>query len=82
MIPAHLVYDVKQDGRCKARLVAGGHITGHNTNTYYSSIVLLRAMRMMIFLVELNGKEFQDYGHECHLMLPVKALYGLKTSGA
>eukprot|EP00957_Ditylum_brightwellii_P149520 11386299-Ditylum_brightwellii.AAC.1 len=29
-----------------------------------------------------SSKEFQDYGHEGHLMLIVKALYGLKTSGA
>eukprot|EP00957_Ditylum_brightwellii_P043074 3263265-Ditylum_brightwellii.AAC.1 len=47
-------------------------------------------MRMMIFLAELNGmeliadigKEFQDNGYEGHLMLIVRALYGLKTSGA
>eukprot|EP00957_Ditylum_brightwellii_P121218 9244420-Ditylum_brightwellii.AAC.1 len=37
MICVHLVYDVKQDGRRKAKLVAGGHMTGLNTNTYYSS---------------------------------------------
>eukprot|EP00957_Ditylum_brightwellii_P210555 15365103-Ditylum_brightwellii.AAC.2 len=46
MIRVHLVYDVKQDGRHKARLVAGGHMTGPNTNTYYFSVVSLRAMRM------------------------------------
>ena len=83
-------------------------MTGPNTDTYYSSVVSLRAMRMMIFLAELNGMElisadignayleaytdekvcfiagheFKDYGHEGHLMLIVKALYGLKTSGA
>ena len=57
MIRVHLVYNVKQDERCKARLVAGGHMTGPNTNTYYSSAVSLRAMRMMIFLAELNGME-------------------------
>eukprot|EP00957_Ditylum_brightwellii_P026077 1971647-Ditylum_brightwellii.AAC.1 len=37
MIRVHLVYNVKQDVRHKARLVAGGHMTGPNTNTYYSS---------------------------------------------
>eukprot|EP00957_Ditylum_brightwellii_P022018 1660872-Ditylum_brightwellii.AAC.1 len=57
MIQVHLVYDVKKDGRCKARLVTGGHITGPNSNTYYSSVVSLRAMRMIIFLAELNGLE-------------------------
>ena len=108
MIRVHLVYDVKQDGRRKARLVAGGHMTGPNTDTYYSSVVSLRDMRMMIFLAELNsmeliaadignayleaytnekvrfiaGREFNDYGHNGHLMKIVKALCGLKTSGA
>eukprot|EP00957_Ditylum_brightwellii_P029136 2201916-Ditylum_brightwellii.AAC.1 len=33
-----LVYDVKQDGKRKARLVAGGHMTGPNTDAYYSSV--------------------------------------------
>eukprot|EP00957_Ditylum_brightwellii_P025024 1893631-Ditylum_brightwellii.AAC.1 len=70
--------------------MAGGHMTEPNTDTYYSSVVSLKEMRMIIFLVELNGmeliaadigKEFQDYVHEGHLLI-VKALYGLKTSGA
>eukprot|EP00957_Ditylum_brightwellii_P040919 3098039-Ditylum_brightwellii.AAC.1 len=39
MIQVHLVYDVRQGGRRKVRLVAGGHMTGPNTNTYYSSVV-------------------------------------------
>eukprot|EP00957_Ditylum_brightwellii_P001688 130855-Ditylum_brightwellii.AAC.1 len=38
MTRVHLVYDVKQDGRRKARLVAGGHMTAPNTDTYYSSV--------------------------------------------
>eukprot|EP00957_Ditylum_brightwellii_P041443 3138162-Ditylum_brightwellii.AAC.1 len=57
MIQVHLVHDVKQDGMCKAILVAGGQMTGPNTNTYYSSVVSLRTMRMIIFLAELNGME-------------------------
>jgi hypothetical protein len=28
------------------------------------------------------GKEFEDYGHSGHLLMIVKAVYGLKTSGA
>jgi hypothetical protein len=55
MIQVHLVYNGKQDARCKARLVAGGHMTGPNTNTYNSIVVLLRAMRMMIFNVGKFG---------------------------
>eukprot|EP00957_Ditylum_brightwellii_P019808 1494378-Ditylum_brightwellii.AAC.1 len=81
MIQVHLVYNVKQDRRRKVRLVPGGHMTGPNTDTYYSSEVSLRAMRMMIVLAELNcmeliatdiGNEFQDYGYKGHLMLIVK----------
>eukprot|EP00957_Ditylum_brightwellii_P012348 932618-Ditylum_brightwellii.AAC.1 len=37
MIQVHIVYDVKQDGRHKTRLVARCHMTGSNTNTYYSN---------------------------------------------
>ena len=107
-IRVHLVFDVKSDGRRKARLVAGGHMTGPNNDTYYSSVVSFRAMRMVIFLAELNdlelmaadvgnayleaytrekcafvaGQEFAKKGHEGHTMIIVRALYGLKTSGA
>lgn len=56
-IRVHLIYDIKQDGKCKARLVAGGHLTGPNTDTYYSSVVSLRVMRMLVFLAELNELE-------------------------
>ena len=52
MIRVHIIFDVKQDGRRKARLVAGGHFF-----TYYSSVVSLRSMRMVIFLSELNDLE-------------------------
>eukprot|EP00957_Ditylum_brightwellii_P063775 4839257-Ditylum_brightwellii.AAC.1 len=54
MICVHLVYNVKEDGRHKARLVVGGCMAGPNIDTYYSSVVSLRAMRMRIFLAELN----------------------------
>ena len=53
-IRVHFMFDVKQDGRRKARLVAGGHMTGPNTDTYYSSVVSLRSMRITMFLVEHN----------------------------
>eukprot|EP00957_Ditylum_brightwellii_P038966 2945124-Ditylum_brightwellii.AAC.1 len=55
MICVHLVYGAKQHGRCKARLVARYHMIGPKTDTYYSSVVSLRAIRTMIFLAELNG---------------------------
>jgi hypothetical protein len=39
-IRCHMVYDVKHDGRHKARLVAGGHLTDPNTD----SVVSLRGI--------------------------------------
>ena len=35
-IRTHLVFDVKHDGRHKARLVAGGHMTGPPNEDGYS----------------------------------------------
>ena len=40
-----------------AVLLAGGHMTGPHTDTYYSSVVSLRSMRITIFLAELNAYE-------------------------
>ena len=56
-IPVHFVYDVKHDGRHKARLVAGGHLTGTPLESVYSGVVSLRGLRMVIFLGELNNME-------------------------
>jgi len=55
LIPYHMVYAVKQDGRRKSRLVAGGHLTEVPTESVYSSVVSLRGVRIVIFLAELNG---------------------------
>ena len=54
----HFVFDVKHDGRRKARLVAGGHLTETPVESTYSSVVSLRGIRMAAFLAELNGCEF------------------------
>jgi hypothetical protein len=56
-IRCHMVYDVKHDGRHKARLVAGGHLTDPNTESVYSGVVSLRGIRLIVFLAELNGLE-------------------------
>ena len=56
-INVHLVYAVKHDGRHKARLVAGGHLTGTPLESVYSSVVSLRGIRMISFLAELNNME-------------------------
>ena len=54
-IRCHFVYDVKHDGRHKARLVAGGHLTETPVNSVYSSVVSLKGIRLIIFLAERNS---------------------------
>ena len=54
MIPCHIIYDVKHDGRNKSRFVAGGHRTSTPTHSVYSGVVLLQGIRLVTFLAELN----------------------------
>jgi hypothetical protein len=56
-IRCHIIYDVKHDGRHKAHIVAGGHLTDPNTESGYSGVVSLRGIRLIAFLAELNGLE-------------------------
>ena len=107
-ITLHFVYAVKHDGRHKARLVAGGHLTDTPIESTYSSVVSLDGVRTITFLSELNklklwatdignaylesytrekvcvqaGKEFESIPElvGC-LLIILKALYGLKSSG-
>ena len=53
-IRVHLVYDVKHDGRHKARLVADGHLTDVPLESVYSGVVSLRGIRLLTFISELN----------------------------
>jgi hypothetical protein len=104
-IRVHLVFDVKHDGRHKARLVADGHLTEAPVEDVYSGVVSLRSLRLVIFLAELNDLELwgADIGNayleaytdekvyivagpefgerQGHILIIIKALYGLKTSG-
>jgi len=56
-IKLHLVYACKHDGRRKARIVAGGHLTDEPLESVYSGVVSLRGIRLIVFLSELNGLE-------------------------
>jgi Reverse transcriptase (RNA-dependent DNA polymerase) len=56
-IRCHMIYDVKHDGRHKARLVACGHLTDPNTDSVYSGVVSLRGIRLVVFLAKLNSLE-------------------------
>jgi hypothetical protein len=54
-IPYHFVFDVKIDGRRKARLVAGGHRTEPPKEDTYSGVVSLEGVRMGFILAQLNN---------------------------
>lgn len=49
-----MVYDVKHDGRYRARLVASGNMTKVEGTESYSLVVSLRTLRLAMLLGELN----------------------------
>ena len=51
---SHLVFDVKHDGRHKARMVADGHRTVIPLESVYLGVVLIRSIRLVAFLAERN----------------------------
>ena len=53
-IRVHLVFDVKHDGRHKARLVADGHLTQPSLEGIYSGVVTLLGFRIVSFLADHN----------------------------
>ena len=55
-IRVHLIFAAKHDGRHKARLVAGGHLTP-DPISIYSGVVSIRSLKLVIFLVKLNNLE-------------------------
>ena len=54
LIRVHTVFDVKHDGRHRARVVADGHLTDVPLESVYSGVVLLHGLHTCIFLAELN----------------------------
>ena len=56
-IPVHYVFDVKYDGRRKARLVAGGHSTSPDTSEIYSGVVSIEHVRLALLLADLDDME-------------------------
>ena len=56
-IQVHLIYDYKQDGRYKVRMMDSGNMTGTDIDTYYSSVISLRSMCTVVFLSKLNNME-------------------------
>ena len=49
-IRVQLIFTVKHDGRDKARLVAGGHLTPEPIESIYSLVVAIRSLRLVVFL--------------------------------
>ena len=56
-IRVHLIFAVKHDGRHKARLVAGEHLTPDPIDSIYSGVVSIILLRLVIFLAKLNNLE-------------------------
>ena len=50
-----MVYDIKHNGRHKARLVAGGHLTDVPMESVYSGVVSLHGFCIVLFLAELSN---------------------------
>jgi hypothetical protein len=53
------VFDVKNDLRHRARLVALGNLVDVPKDSSYSGVVSLRSLRMCILIVELNDLKVQ-----------------------
>jgi len=49
-----VIYDVKHDGHHKARFVADSHLTEVPSESVYSRVVSLCAVRLDTFLADLN----------------------------
>ena len=74
-IRVHLIFAVKHDGRHKARLVAGGHLTRDPIESIYSGVVSIRSLRLVIILAKLNNVEVwgADIGNEYLEATPKKS---------
>jgi len=82
-INVHFVFAVKHDGRHKARLVANGSMTDPPIDSVYSGVVSLRALRMVVFLAELNGLELYqaDVGNAYLEAKTKEKVYIIATAG-
>jgi hypothetical protein len=54
-IPCHMIFDIKmEDFQCKARLVAGGHMTKAPATIPYASVVSRETIRIALLMAALN----------------------------
>ena len=81
-----MVFDVKIDFTCKARFVAGGHLTDAPDTITYSSVVSRDSVKIVLLLAELNGLDIMacDIGN-AYLIAPCREKVwfqgGLDTGG-
>ena len=54
-VPVHMVFDVKSDGRYKARLVAGGHLVDTRGIYSHSSVVKSISIRLLDVIAHKQG---------------------------
>jgi hypothetical protein len=92
-IRVHIVYDVKHDGRHKARLVADGHLTDIPLDSVYSVVVSLCgfSLGLQLWATDIGNAYIEAYtskivyivagpefgDREGHILVISKALYGL-----
>jgi len=71
------VFNVKHDGRHKARLVTDGHLTDTPVESACSGVVSLRGLRTVAFLAELNDLQLwaTDVGNACLEALSLEKNY-------
>jgi hypothetical protein len=54
-IPCHMIFDIEmEDFRCKARLVAGGHMTKAPATITYASVVSRETIRIALLIAAFN----------------------------
>ncbi len=60
-IPCHMIFDIKmEDFRCKARLVAGGHMTKAPATITYASVASRKTIRIALLMAALNDLHVKD----------------------
>jgi hypothetical protein len=53
--PMHMIFDIKADGRFKARLCVGGNVLDVSTHTTYSSTIQDVSVRLLMVIAAQNG---------------------------
>ena len=54
-VPMHMVFDVKHDGRHKARYVMNGNVTPVSTDVY-APVASLEIIRILLIIAIMNGQ--------------------------